>query len=168
MSTIQPYPIHYETLNKYFINTAVNKHHTNSEILALQASRDCAINDKKVEYQPLIRYLGVDLHAQDPKCIISSHHTTKAFQNKLQNKENTLFKNFRSYKHLPLHTNINLTRAMFAAYTEIFGQVMPMNHIDELDKYCLESLDRLLPLKCYEPDQYHTYSEMGTVKIKLL
>ncbi len=144
----QPYPILYDAIAKYCADSA---------ILSLQTDNNCKVNDKNLQYSPAIRYLGAILHAQDPNCIISSYHTTQTFKKKMQTKENTLFRNYKRYTNLPLEKNINLTKAMFEAYTEVFGQIMPLDHMKIIDDYCFESLKRLIPIKSNDPSQYHTY-----------
>ena len=83
----QPYPIFYE---------AIKQHCRDSAILSLKNDIACKINEKQLEYKPVVPYLGTELHAQDENCLISSYLTMNKFKNKLHTKEDTLFRYFRA------------------------------------------------------------------------
>ncbi len=111
--------------------------------------------------EPQLTWLGVETHGQDFESFISAHLTNMRHKKSLFYKERLLQQNFKNFNNLPRHLNVCLTKTMFAAYTQIFGQVLPTTDLEDLNKIALESLQRLTGINCIKGGEAQFHSFLG-------
>ena len=98
-----------------------------------------------IHYSYKERYLGIILHDQNTQCIISDRLTNSVFMQKLKSRivkiqQDLTFK----FAAVGYKAKIRLLNTFLDAYFQIFGQVMPENHIQYIEETCIDAYTKLL------------------------
>lgn len=102
------------------------------------------IYNKKIKYKSICRYLGAKLYDKDDHCLISETKTNKNFIKRMFAREHQLLHNLHlNYTKIHLNIKLPLIKSFFLAYTEIFAQILPTHHFQNLDQISFRSQTKL-------------------------
>ena len=120
--------IHWEALHRYHPN------------MIYFLRKNTFIYQIKIKYTMQCRYLGAYLFSKGVKSLISDVITNQQFIKKLYTKQHQLLHQLElNYSNLHLDIKIPLIRTFFLAYSEIFGQILPISNTTQLDEISIKS-----------------------------
>ncbi len=142
-----PFPIYWKQTTSYA---------PNSTFLQLQ---QCQMYGARLQYSPLCRYLGAEMHVHDPHNIISIKHTMARFLEKMRSKVDLLCRKLPiNIFTLPHYNLALLSKCFLTAYTEVFAQIMPIAELEALDAASTAAMHSALPYPFTDDDQIHYFN----------